>query len=52
MQPGKGLQPEPCRRRDTFQNPVAILTEARVAVTPMGSSLRFAGDDGDVGLEP
>ncbi len=42
IQPGKGYSltlPEP-RQRPALS---AILTEARVAVTPMGSSLRFGG---------
>ena len=42
MQPGKGYSltlPEPSPASRTS----AILTEARVAVTPMGTSLRFGG---------
>jgi D-amino-acid dehydrogenase len=51
LQPGKGYN-------ITLSNPLRLLTvastlvEARVAVTPMGSSLRFAGTMEIAGLDP
>jgi D-amino-acid dehydrogenase len=51
LQPGKGYSvtlPEPKRRPSTPM----ILSEARVAVTPMGAALRFAGTMELAGLDP